>query len=41
MYIRLRDFHKTYFSDVPNLETVLKTFFKECLKGSDLLFSNG
>ena len=41
MYVDLRDFHKTYFGDVPNLETASKTFFKSCLEGSNPLFGNG
>ena len=41
MYVDLRDFYKIYFVDVPNLETVSKTFFKDCLEGSNLIFSNG
>ncbi|KAB5513466.1 hypothetical protein GE09DRAFT_1013846 [Coniochaeta sp. 2T2.1] len=41
MYVGLRDFHKTYFGDVPNLDTASKTFFEDCLKGSDPLFRNG
>jgi hypothetical protein len=41
IYIDLWDFYKTYFSDVPNLETILKTFFKDCLEGSNPLFSEG
>ncbi|KAK4031149.1 hypothetical protein C8A01DRAFT_51646 [Parachaetomium inaequale] len=40
IYIRLPDFHKIYFSDVPNLETVSKTFFKSYLEGNNPLFSN-
>lgn len=41
MYVDLRDFHKTYFGNVQNLETASKTFFEECLQGSDPLFGNG
>ncbi len=41
MYVGLPDFHKTYFGDVPNLETASKTFFKGCLEGNSPLFSNG
>jgi hypothetical protein len=41
MYVDLRDFHKTYFGDVANLETASKTFFKDCSEGSNLLFSDG
>ena len=41
MYIDLRGFHKTYFGDMPNLETISKTFFKNCLEGSSPLFGNG
>jgi hypothetical protein len=41
MYVGLRDFHKTYFGDVPKLETASKTFFEDCLEGSNPLFSNG
>jgi hypothetical protein len=41
MYVDLRDFHKTYFGDVANLETASKTFFKDCLEGSNPLFSDG
>jgi hypothetical protein len=37
----LRDFHKTYFGDVPNLETASKTFFEHCLEGSNPLFGDG
>ncbi|KAB5581242.1 hypothetical protein GE09DRAFT_1085606 [Coniochaeta sp. 2T2.1] len=38
MYVGLRDFHETYFGDVQNLETTSKTFFEDCLKGSDRVF---
>ncbi|KAH6845447.1 hypothetical protein B0I37DRAFT_380146 [Chaetomium sp. MPI-CAGE-AT-0009] len=41
IYIDLRDFHKTYFSDVPNLETASKIFFEDCLEGSCPLSGNG
>ncbi|KAK4132071.1 hypothetical protein BT67DRAFT_451324 [Trichocladium antarcticum] len=41
IYVGLRDFYKTYFGDVPNLETVSETFFEDCLGGSNLLFGNG
>lgn len=41
MYVDLRDFYKTYFGDVPNLETASKTFFKDCLEGSNPLFGDG
>jgi hypothetical protein len=41
MYVDLRGFHKTYFGSVPNLETVSKKFFEDCLEGSDPLFDNG
>ncbi|KAL2175530.1 uncharacterized protein P884DRAFT_286564 [Thermothelomyces heterothallicus CBS 202.75] len=41
MYVDLRDFHKTYFGSVRNLETASKTFFEDCLEGSNPLFSNG
>ncbi|KAK4243176.1 hypothetical protein C7999DRAFT_44951 [Corynascus novoguineensis] len=41
MYVGLQDFHKAYFGDVPNLETASKTFFEDCLEGSNPLFSNG
>ncbi|KAB5514926.1 hypothetical protein GE09DRAFT_1161615, partial [Coniochaeta sp. 2T2.1] len=41
MYVGLRDFHETYFGDVPNLETASKTFFEDCLKGSDRVFRDG
>ncbi|AEO60980.1 hypothetical protein MYCTH_2310762 [Thermothelomyces thermophilus ATCC 42464] len=41
MYIDLRDFHETFFSNVLNLETALQTFFKSCLEGSNPLFDNG
>jgi len=41
LYIRLRDFHKTYFSDVPKLDTASKTFFEHYLEGNNPLFSNG
>ncbi|SPQ24624.1 97c9ee06-2340-46e8-9cfe-007cd5817b15 [Thermothielavioides terrestris] len=41
MYVDLRDFHKTYFGSVPNLETASKTFFEHCLEGSNPLFNNG
>ena len=41
MYVDLRDFHKTYFGSVRNLETASKTFFKDCLEGSNPLFGNG
>jgi hypothetical protein len=35
MYTDLRDFHKTYFSSVPILETASETLFKDILKGSN------
>ncbi|KAK4095776.1 hypothetical protein N658DRAFT_570173 [Parathielavia hyrcaniae] len=42
MYVGLQDFYKSYFGDVPNLETASETFFKQnCLGGSNPLFSNG
>jgi hypothetical protein len=41
MYVDLRDFHKTYFGGVPNLEPASETFFKDCLEGSNPLFDNG
>jgi hypothetical protein len=41
MYVGLPDFHKTYFGDVPDLETASKTFFEGCLEGSNPLFGNG
>ncbi|KAL2168365.1 hypothetical protein VTG60DRAFT_7343 [Thermothelomyces hinnuleus] len=41
MYVDLGGFHKTYFGSVPNLGTVSKKFFEECLEGSDPLFDNG
>ncbi|KAH6838333.1 hypothetical protein B0I37DRAFT_449739 [Chaetomium sp. MPI-CAGE-AT-0009] len=41
LYIDLRDFHKAYFSSVPNLETASNTFFNGCLEGSDPLFQDG
>ncbi|KAK4103865.1 hypothetical protein N658DRAFT_564856 [Parathielavia hyrcaniae] len=41
MYVDLRDFHKTYFGHVPNLETASKMFFKDCLESSSPLFDNG
>ncbi|KAL2257850.1 hypothetical protein VTK26DRAFT_9081 [Humicola hyalothermophila] len=41
LYIGIRDFHKTYFGDVPNLETASKAFFKDCLEGSNPLFGDG
>ncbi|KAH8743581.1 hypothetical protein F5883DRAFT_40734 [Diaporthe sp. PMI_573] len=41
MYVDLRDFHKTYFGSVPNLETASEAFFKDCLEGSNPLFCNG
>ena len=41
MYVGLRDFYKTYFGDVPNLETASETFFEDCLGGSNPLFGNG
>jgi hypothetical protein len=41
MYVGLPDFHKTYFGDVLNLETVSDTFFNDCLKRNDPLFNNG
>jgi hypothetical protein len=41
MCVGFRDFDKTYFGDVPNLETVSKAFFEECLEGSNPLFGNG
>ncbi len=40
IYVDLRDFHKKYFGDVPNLETASKTFFKDCLEGSNPLFGD-
>jgi hypothetical protein len=41
IYVGLQDF-KTYFGDVPNLETASETFFKQnCLGGSNPLFCNG
>ncbi|KAH6628305.1 hypothetical protein F5144DRAFT_303988 [Chaetomium tenue] len=42
MYVGLRDFHKTYFGDVPNLEAASRAFFDQCSDGSHSpLFSNG
>ncbi|KAK0615990.1 hypothetical protein B0T17DRAFT_592635 [Bombardia bombarda] len=41
IYVRLRDFDQTYFGDVADLETASEAFFKQCIKGSDLLFDNG
>ena len=41
MYVDLRGFHDTYFGSVPNLETVSKKFFEDCLEGNDPLFDNG
>ncbi|EJT69172.1 hypothetical protein GGTG_13281 [Gaeumannomyces tritici R3-111a-1] len=41
MYVGLRDLYKTYFGDVPNLETASETFFEDCLGGSNPLFKNG
>lgn len=41
MYVGLRDFHKTYFGDVRNLQTASETFFSHCLEGSNPLFHDG
>ncbi|KAL2755485.1 hypothetical protein ACRALDRAFT_1051127 [Sodiomyces alcalophilus JCM 7366] len=41
LYVGLRDFHKTYFGDVPSLETASQLFFEDCSKGSNPLFGNG
>jgi len=41
MYVDLRDFHKTYFGSVPNLEAASKRFFEDCLEGSNPFFNNG
>jgi hypothetical protein len=41
MYVDLQDFHKTYFGNVPNLETASKTFFEDCSEGSNPLFGDG
>ncbi|KAL8381842.1 hypothetical protein RB595_005880 [Gaeumannomyces hyphopodioides] len=41
LYVDLEDFHKTYFSDVPNLETTSGVFFEGCLGGDNPLFENG
>lgn len=42
VYVGLRDFYKTYFGDVPNLEAASRAFFNQCSEGSSSpLFSNG
>jgi hypothetical protein len=41
MYIGLRDFHETYFGDVPGLETTSKAVFKKCIESSNPLFGEG
>lgn len=41
MYVGLRNFHKTYFGDVEDLETAAEAFFKQCLQGTDPLFDDG
>ncbi|CRK29157.1 hypothetical protein HYQ45_015072 [Verticillium longisporum] len=41
MYVGLRNFHDKYFGGVANLETGSRTFFEQCLKGSDPKFDDG
>ncbi|KAH7115371.1 hypothetical protein B0J13DRAFT_209325 [Dactylonectria estremocensis] len=41
MYVGLRNFHKTYFGDVADLETTSEAFFKQCQEGSNPLFDDG
>ncbi|KAL2171516.1 hypothetical protein VTG60DRAFT_2684 [Thermothelomyces hinnuleus] len=42
LYVGLKDFYKSYFGDVPNLEAASETFFEDCLNGSaPPFFSNG
>ncbi|CRK43386.1 hypothetical protein BN1723_005638 [Verticillium longisporum] len=41
LYIGLRNFHEKYFGDVANLETGSRTFFEQCLEGSDPKFDDG
>ncbi|RSL43016.1 hypothetical protein CEP51_016410 [Fusarium floridanum] len=41
MYVGLRNFHETYFGDVPGLEMASDAFFKQCQEGSNPLFDSG
>ncbi len=41
IYVGLRNFHETYFGDVPGLETASELVFKKCREGSNPLFDNG
>ncbi|KAK4133632.1 hypothetical protein BT67DRAFT_382143 [Trichocladium antarcticum] len=41
MFVGLPDFYTAYFDSVQNLEAASKTFFDECLGGSNPLFANG
>ena len=41
LHVDLRDFHKTYFGDVADLETASGAFFKQCLENNDPLFDDG
>lgn len=40
VYVGLRDFRKTFFGDVVDLETASKTSFENCVKDSGPLFDN-
>ncbi|KAH7112360.1 hypothetical protein EDB81DRAFT_848871 [Dactylonectria macrodidyma] len=41
MYVGLRNFHKTYFGDVADLETAFEAFFQQCEEGSNPFFDDG
>ncbi|RSL43317.1 hypothetical protein CEP51_016378 [Fusarium floridanum] len=41
MYVGLRNFHETYFGDVPGLGMASDAFFKQCQEGSNPLFDSG
>ncbi|KAL1856459.1 hypothetical protein Daus18300_010726 [Diaporthe australafricana] len=41
MYVGLRNFDRTYFGNVADLESASEAFFKQCMKGSNPLFDDG
>lgn len=41
LYVGLPNFHKTFFGDVPDLDTVSETVFSRCTEGDDPLFKEG
>ncbi|KAL1894084.1 hypothetical protein Cpir12675_003819 [Ceratocystis pirilliformis] len=41
LYVGLPNFHKTFFGDVPNLDTVSDAVFGRCTEGDNLFFEEG